>query len=191
MRILLLLLSVAILHAEPFGNPKTRVVNGRTEVAFSDETIIRAGMNARFNYVPGTREVELKSGAMLFSSPKGAGGGLLRSANVVTTTTAGDIQMANNAGTVKVICLNGKARVASTTSFTKTTSLKPGQMVTIAPGGKDIPDSQTINLSVLISTSALMAMGPLPSLPAIQKNATHQKGVPPIGVPWAARSPLP
>lgn len=182
--LVILLFVSAMLHAEPFGTPRTlREIKGRIDMSFDDGTIIRAGMNARFNYVPGTREVELKSGAILFSSPKGAGGGLLRSANVITTTTAGDVQVANQNGSVKVICLNGKMLVASTANFSKRTSLKPGQMVTVSSGAKDIPDAETLNLSVLISTSGLMSMGPLPSQSAIQKNAAHQKGVPPIGVP--------
>ena len=47
----------------------------RAELQFPDLTITRVGSNALFRFVAGTREMVLDSGTMLFSSPKGAGGG--------------------------------------------------------------------------------------------------------------------
>ena len=49
--------------------------NSRAELQFPDLTITRVGSNALFRFIAGTREMVLDSGTMLFSSPKGAGGG--------------------------------------------------------------------------------------------------------------------
>src|SRR4029453_3447551 len=49
--------------------------NSRAELQFPDLTITRVGSNALFRFIAGSREMVLDSGTLLFSSPKGAGGG--------------------------------------------------------------------------------------------------------------------
>jgi hypothetical protein len=49
--------------------------DSRAELKFPDLTITRVGSNALFRFLTGGREITLDGGTMLFSAPKGAGGG--------------------------------------------------------------------------------------------------------------------
>ena len=52
--------------------------DSRAELKFPDQTITRIGSNALFRFRQGGRDMTLDGGTMLFSSPKGAGGGEVR-----------------------------------------------------------------------------------------------------------------
>ena len=179
------LLFAAGLHAEPFGKPHALVVGKRTQLEFADNTLVRLGANARFDYTPGTREISLDIGTMLLSSPKGAGGAIITSGSTVTTISAGDLEMSNINGTVKVICLTGKVQVRPRASLTNRAGLRPGEMVEVLPGATGVPTSTAINLGLLLKSSGLIGMAPLPSQALMERNARKQKPTPILGPPGA------
>ena len=84
-------------------------------------------------------------------------------------------QEAASQGTVKVIDLTGKVLVYFTQNQKENVTLRPGQMVTIPPGATEMPPVTTINLGVLISTSTLIRMGPLPSQAILERSASNQQ----------------
>ena len=139
--------------------------NSRAELQFPDLTITRVGSNALFRFIAGTREMVLDSGTMLFSSPKGAGGGKVR-AGAVTAAVSGSDFLISNAGRVKVICLSHKVLVYFTANPKIRAVLLPGQMLDIAPGAeKKMPPIATINLETLLATSKLGEAGGFGSFP--------------------------
>jgi FecR protein len=185
MRWILWLFLVASLHAEPFGKPRTKVLGARTQLEFDDQTVIRLGANTGFEFRKGSREMLLENGTLLFSSPKGAGGGLIHTRSVIVTLSEGDVQMSRINDAVKVICMTGKATVASTANFRSKEGLRPGEMLNIPAGATSLPATTIINLPLMIKTSGLMKMGPLPSQETIERNARKQKGVAPAAPPRA------
>ena len=82
--------------------------DSRAELQFPDLTIARVGSNALFRFIAGARAITLDGGTMLFSSPKGAGGGTVQAGAITAAVTGSDFLIANYAGRVKVICLSHK-----------------------------------------------------------------------------------
>jgi ferric-dicitrate binding protein FerR (iron transport regulator) len=86
---------------------------------FPDLTITRVGSNALFRFLAGGREMTLDGGTMLFSSPKGAGGGKVHAGAITAAVTGTDFLISyikelttkSRLGRVKVICLNGRVEV--------------------------------------------------------------------------------
>src|SRR4029453_10128975 len=151
--------------------------NSRAELQFPDLTITRIGSNALFRFIAGTREMVLDSGTMLFSSPKGAGGGKVQAGAVTAAVTGSDFLIAN-AGRVKVICLSHKLLVYFTANPKIRAVLLPGQMLDIAPGtAKKMPPVATINLKTLLATSNLGeagGLGPFPNQTILAYNVSKQ-----------------
>ena len=61
--------------------------DSRAELQFPDLTITRVGANALFRFLAGGREITLDGGTMLFSSPKGAGGGRVQAGAITAAVT--------------------------------------------------------------------------------------------------------
>ena len=122
-----LLYAITSLRAEPFNRAIVTKSNGnvlflgegmvktgkdsRVELEFPDLTVARIGSSTHFRFIPGTREMSLASGAMLFSSPENTEGGTIRSEGIVVRVGGADLQMSSVAGRVKVVCLGGKVLV--------------------------------------------------------------------------------
>ena len=151
--------------------------NSRAELQFPDLTITRVGSNALFRFIAGTREMVLDSGTMLFSSPKGAGGGKVRAGAVAAAVSGSDF-LISNAGRVKVICLSHKVLVYFTANPKIRAVLLPGQMLDIVPGAeKKMPPIATINLGTLVATSKLGeagGFGPFPNQTILAYNVNKQ-----------------
>ena len=175
-------------------NGETAVRTGgdsRAELQFPDLTITRVGSNALFRFVSGGREITLDGGTMLFSSPKGAGGGKVQAGAITAAVTGTEFLISYVkgsggkrggagpplAGRVKVICLNGKVLVYFTANPRSRRSLQAGQMVDVPNEATTMPAVQNLNLGVLLATSMLGEAGgfaPLPSQAALARNAAKQ-----------------
>jgi FecR protein len=150
--------------------------NSRAELQFPDLTITRVGSNALFRFMAGTREMVLDSGTMLFSSPKGAGGGKVQAGAITAAVTGSDF-LISNVGRVKVICLSHKLFVYFTANPKIRAVLLPGQMLDIAPETKKMPPIATINLKTLLATSKLGeagGFGPFPNQTILAYNVSKQ-----------------
>jgi FecR protein len=167
--------------------------NSRAELQFPDLTITRVGSNALFRFTAGTREMLLDSGTMLFSSPKGAGGGKVQAGAITAAVTGSDF-LISNAGRVKVICLSHKVLVYFTANPKIRAVLLPGQMIDIAPGTKKMPPVATINLKTLLATSKLGeagGFGPFPDQTILAYNVSRQaRGFVPANGPLLANMNL-
>ena len=150
----------------------------RAELTAADNTITRVGANTVFSFSDSGRTLNLEQGSLLFHSPKGNGGGTIKSGGVsaaVLGTTL--IVSATTDGGFKVIMLEGSGTV--TLPNGKSVKLKAGQMVFIAPGGTEFSDVMNINLQKLIAGSLLVnGFGhPLPSAPLIEKAMKKQNSL--------------
>jgi hypothetical protein len=140
----------------------------RTELTAADNTITRIGANTIFSFENAGRTVNLEQGSLLFHSPKGAGGGKIKSggasAAVLGTTL---IVAATLNGGFKVIVLEGRGSV--TLPNGRRVTLRAGQMVFVMPAANGVTINASnplnINLGRLVAGSLLVNgfSRPLPS----------------------------
>jgi ferric-dicitrate binding protein FerR (iron transport regulator) len=170
-KILVSFILATALYAEPFGQAKVTKAEGsvirgkagvqtgpgsKAEVDFGDGTVARVGANAKFSYVPGTRETVLDSGTLLLSAPKDAGGITVRAGGTITEAAgAVDFEAVNFGGNVKVISLNGKPTVSLAINPESRKGLRPGQILEVPKGVLKLPKADVVDLKVLIGSSAL------------------------------------
>lgn len=147
----------------------------RVQLLADDGTITRVGSNTVFSYEPGKRQLNLKSGNVLFYSPPGNGGGKVvtaaASAAVLGTTI---IVSATEDGGFKTLCLEGEAQMQLPNGGTQT--IQAGQMGYIQPGGVAGP-VVNISLSTLMQGSSLINgfQNELPSIDKIEKESAKQE----------------
>src|SRR6266513_839402 len=151
----------------------------RSELTFNDLTVTRLGANTTFSFKPGTREMNLIDGAILFQVPKGSGGATIRTAGVTAaitgTTGIGEFHPAtarNPHPFSKWLCLEGRFHLYLANGQSE--EVGPGQMVTT--DGISFSTVLTFDIARLVSTS-LFFTGfdrPLPSLDLIVLESQKQ-----------------
>src|SRR5436190_969293 len=152
--------------------------DSRAELTAPDRTITRVGANTVFSFETKDRVLNLQKGSLLFHSPKGIGGGTIKSggasAAVLGTTL---VVSATPAGGFKVILLEGRGRVVLPNG--RRAGLHAGQMVYVLAGDKGFSGVLEINLAKLVAGSLLLTgfSHELPSAQLIQEavNAQNQK----------------
>jgi hypothetical protein len=148
----------------------------RAELTAPDQTITRVGANTIFSFDGKNRALNLDQGSLLFHSPKGIGGGIIRSggaAAAVLGTTI--IVVATPTGGFKVILLEGHGLV--TLPDGRSVKLGAGQLVFVLPGKGGFSPLFYFNLAKLTSTSLLVNGFPdvISSLPLIEKAIVQQQ----------------
>lgn len=155
-------------------------VDSRAELQFPDKTITRLGSNALFRFDAGGRAMDLDGGTMLFSSPKGEGGGQVQAGAVTAAVTGTDFLLSfTSNGEVKVIVLEGKVLVYLTKFPAIRQMLRTGQIIVVPKGATSMPQPYTIDLKQLLSTSRLLESGgftPLYSQNLLNRVANSQQG---------------
>lgn len=154
--------------------------DSRTELQFPDQTVARIGANALFRFEAGGRSMDLEGGTMLFSSPKGIGGGQVQ-AGAVTAAVKGTSFLLSYKldGEVKVIVLEGKVLVFLTKFPSVRRMIRSGQMVVVPAGATKIPKATQVELKRLLETSRLLESGgfePLLSQALLDRLANRQRG---------------
>ncbi|MGB0580412.1 MAG: FecR domain-containing protein [Limisphaerales bacterium] len=187
----------AVLDGE-FNSPDLIQTGPRSlaELTAPDKTITRVGSNTIFSYEKSGRNINLQRGSILFHSPKGKGGGVIRtkaaSASVLGTTL---IVSATVDGGFKCVVLEGKAQlqmpngnyriaragqvvfVTGTGGGTPAPQNPTTQPTTEAPAPQQFGPTIDINLEQLVGGSKLVQNfeNPLPSLPKILKSVQFQR----------------
>jgi len=145
----------------------------RTELTAADRTITRIGANTVFAFETTGRVINLERGSILFHSPKGAGGGTIKSggasAAILGTTL---IVAATENGGFKVIVLEGRAQI--TLPNGRRSNLDEGQMVFVLPAGAGFSPVLNVNLGRLVAGS-LLVKGFSRDLPSVERINTAVK----------------
>ena len=107
----------------------------RSEMIAADQTITRVGADTLFSFEPKERTINLRQGSILFQSPTGKGGGVIRTesatAAVLGTTI---IVVATRDGGFKILVLEGTAQVTMPNGTKRI--VHGGQLVVVTPGAK-------------------------------------------------------
>src|SRR5437667_12697580 len=86
--------------------------DSRAELTAPDNTITRVGANTVFSFETKDRVLNLQKGSLLFHSPKGVGGGMIKSGGASAAVLGTTLIVAATAdGGFKVILPEGRARV--------------------------------------------------------------------------------
>jgi len=147
----------------------------RTELTAPDNTITRIGANTVFSFENQGRTLNLEQGSLLFHSPKGKGGGTIKSGGASAAVLGTTLMVASTAnGGFKVIVLEGRGRV--TLPNGRSVTLRAGQMVYVLPAGGGTSQVVDINLGKLVAGSLLVTgfSRPLPSEVAINTAVEKQ-----------------
>ncbi|NBV21563.1 MAG: hypothetical protein EBS05_06520 [Proteobacteria bacterium] len=145
------------------------------ELIADDKTITRVGANTVFSFEKAGRAINLEQGSVLFHSPKGKGGGTIRSkgasAAVLGTTI---VVTATEGGGFKAILLEGKGQITLPNGDFRV--LTAGQVTFVLPGSRTFGPTLNINLGKLVESSRLVQgfEKELPSKPIIQVEIERQ-----------------
>src|SRR5205807_1834947 len=132
-------------------------IESRTELMFPDATLARLGSNTIFSFTEGTRNLELKDGAMLLRVPKNAGGAKINTAAVtaaITGTTA-MLEFHKNSY-VKFIVLEGTGRIFLPRHLGESVLVHAGQMLIAKPDAKNLPNPVDVDIRQIRKTSRLI-----------------------------------
>ena len=147
----------------------------RAELVAADDTITRVGASTIFSFDPANRTIDLQKGSLLFHSPKGKGGGTIRTGSATASVLGTTLTVSTTPnGGFKVIDLEGHVAIKFANGVQE--YLQPGQMTFILPGGRPSPVI-TIILGDLVDNS-LLVQGfnqPLPSWPLIVAERNRQR----------------
>jgi len=146
----------------------------RAELIAEDKTITRVGANTIFSFDPASRTIDLQRGSLLFHSPKGKGGGTIRTSSATASVLGTTIMVTTTSeGGFKVLVLEGHAAIKFLSGIRQ--DLLPGQMIFVLPGGHP-SRVLTIRLDTLTRESHLVQgfEQPLPSMPLIQQQVDNQ-----------------
>ena len=153
----------------------------RTELTFADATIARLGANTIFSFDGGTRNMDLRGGAMLLRVPKDAGGAKITTAAVTAAITGTTVLLEYNPDAyVKFIVLEGTARIFLRGVLGESVLVSAGQMLMlrVTPPPKALPDPVDIDLERILSTSLLIrGFPPLGSEALMATNVRQQQSL--------------
>jgi FecR protein len=155
-------------------------VKSRSELLFQDNTLTRIGPETSFSFKAGTRDLTLIQGTMLIHVPKGLGGAKIQTAAVTAAITGTTIMVQYTpAKRIKVLVLEGSLRLSTNNALGHSVVLRPGQVVTMRPDAKRIPDPINVDLRRIMRTSSLVKMAKkgesdLPSIELIEKEIVQQ-----------------
>ena len=147
----------------------------RAELTAPDKTITRVGANTVFSFADHGRTLNLEQGSLLFHTPKGLGGGTIKSGGASAAVLGTTLMVScTSHGGFKVILLEGKGSVSLANG--QSVVLLAGQMVYVSPGGTKFSATLKINLGKLVGGSHLINgfSHDLSSLPLIQ-TAIHDQ----------------
>ncbi len=147
----------------------------RAELVAEDKTITRVGANTIFSFDAANRTIDLEKGSLLFHSPKGKGGGKIKTGSATAAVLGTTIIVSSTPdGGFKLLVLEGTAKVTLANGTTQI--VKAGQEVFILPGG-DLSPIIDFRLANLVENSRLVNgfENPLPSLDNINHAVSEQE----------------
>ncbi|RFC42262.1 MAG: FecR protein, partial [Verrucomicrobia bacterium] len=149
--------------------------DSRAELIAEDKTVTRVGANTIFSVEADSRDVNLTQGSVLFNSPKGKGGGRIKSAGATASVLGTTLIVgANPSGGFKVMLLEGKGQVTGAKGGSS--KLSPGQMSFALPGK---PPTAPLNFALKGNVSGSKLVGgfskPLASIAKIEAAVNVQQ----------------
>jgi FecR protein len=141
---------------DTFANPSVikTGAQSRAELTAGDQTVIRVGANSVFTYGDKSREMVLTQGSVLFNTPSGKGGGVIKTAAVTAAVTGSTVAMTTTSnGGAKVCPIESPCTVTGANGRSIGT-LQPGQLMMLMPN--QAPLIVVIDLGAFVKSSGLL-----------------------------------
>ena len=103
--------------------------DSRAELTFADQTIARLGPNTVFSFKDGTRNLDLKDGAILLQAPRSANGVEVHTTSLAAVVTGTTVVFEYCATVYKFLVLQGTARLFRPGHRGDSVLVRAGQMV--------------------------------------------------------------
>ena len=133
-------------------------IQSRAELRFPDSTLTRLAANTLFSFREGTREMDLRKGAIFFQVPPGSGGAKIHAAAITAaiTGTSGFVEKIGD--TYKLIVLEGEVRVYFNDRARESILIRGGQMIIASLKSKSMKDWVPVDVDVkkLVRSSVLL-----------------------------------
>ncbi len=148
----------------------------RGELTLGDQSIARLGANTIVRLAEGGRTLNLDEGAILFQAPKGhAGIQISMGAIVVASTGATGIIERYSHFYMKLLLLEGDARVSVPTHLGESIVMRPGQILITKPNVTSLPDPAYFDIERVMKTCQLVSeFQPLASKDLIEREEQKQ-----------------
>ena len=161
-----------------FGVPEILITGdaSRAEMLASDGTVTRVGANTVFHFSANQREVNIEKGTLLFHSPTGKGGGVIKATGATAAVIGTSIIVsATKNGGFKLLVLEGKAK--ATLPNGKSVGIGAGQLTFVMPGSREFGPVVNFRLRDQVAGSNLVKgfKQPLASLPKIAEAVATQE----------------
>ncbi len=128
--------------------------DSRAELTAADATVIRVGANSIFSFTDQSRQIELQQGSVLFHTPHGEGGGVIKTAAITAAVTGSTVAMTTTKnGGAKVVPLESTCIVTGKDGR-QIASINPGQLLALMPGNR--PFLVNIDLGAFVKSSGLI-----------------------------------
>jgi hypothetical protein len=150
----------------------------RGELTFSDETVVRLASHTAFDFNRGTRGLNLREGAVLIQTPRGARGATIRAGNIAAAVAGTTVMIEYHPDVYKVLVLEGTGRLYRPGHLGDSILVTPGQMVI---GNPDSAISEPVDVDIdrFLKTSGFVKdFPPLPgekSILAESRKQQHEK----------------
>lgn len=133
-------------------------LESRAELLFPDKTFTRLASNTIFSFRGGTREMDLKSGAILFQVPPGSGGADIHAAAITAAITGTTGFVERIGGVFKLIVLEGDVRAYLNNRVGESMIVHGGQMLIAPLNSTSVKNWQAVDVDVqkLMKSSALL-----------------------------------
>ena len=129
----------------------------RSELTFTDQTMVRLGAKTIVSFNEGTRTMNLGEGAMLFQIPKGAGGAKIETAAITAASTGATGIIERHAHFyIKCLVLEGTFRCYLANQIGESLVLHAGQILITKPDATALPDPAHFDIARVMKTCLLV-----------------------------------
>jgi hypothetical protein len=129
----------------------------RSELTFTDQTIVRLGAKTIVSFNDGTRTMNLGEGAMLFQIPKGAAGAKIKTAAITAASTGATGIIERHAQFyIKFLVLEGTVRCYLANQIGESLVMYPGQILITKPDATALPEPAHFDIARVMKTCLLV-----------------------------------
>jgi hypothetical protein len=129
----------------------------RSELTFTDQTIVRLGAKTVVSFSDGTRTMNLGEGAMLFQIPKSAGGVKIKTAAITAASTGATGIIERHAEFyIKCLVLEGTVRCYLANQIGESLLVHAGQILITKPDATALPDPAHFDIARVMNTCLLV-----------------------------------
>ena len=157
----------------------TTISNGaeaRSELTFGNQTVARLGANTILDVEAKPGAMKLRDGAMLFQIPKGSKTQIGTASMLVTSKCAIGLLERNKDAYIKLLVLEGEARVALRHRIGESIVVKAGEILIANPKATSLPEAAYFDIARVASTCQLISeFPPLRNQDLIKLEARKQK----------------